>query len=56
MSSQSQAEMLLQDDNRYVMFPIKSQPVWDMYKKALESGAAKKLICQKILFIGKLNS
>ena len=37
MSSQSQTEMLLQDDNRYVMFPIKSQPVWDMYKKALES-------------------
>jgi ribonucleoside-diphosphate reductase subunit M2 len=37
MSSQSQTEILLQDDNRYVMFPIKSQPVWDMYKKALES-------------------
>ena len=37
MSSVSNTEMLLQDDNRYVMFPIKSQPVWDMYKKALES-------------------
>lgn len=37
MSSQSHNEMLLQDDNRYVMFPIKSQSVWDMYKKALES-------------------
>ena len=35
MTSQLQTEMLLQDDNRYVMFPIKSQPVWDMYKKAL---------------------
>lgn len=37
MASQAQTEILLQDDNRYVMFPIKSQPVWDMYKKALES-------------------
>ena len=37
MSSQSQSEILLHDDNRYVLFPIKSQPVWDMYKKALES-------------------
>ena len=37
MSSQTQTEMLLQDDNRYVMFPIKSQSIWDMYKKALES-------------------
>ena len=37
MSSQCHSEILLQDDNRYVMFPIKSQSVWDMYKKALES-------------------
>ena len=37
MNSQPQSELLLQDDNRYVMFPIKSQSVWDMYKKALES-------------------
>lgn len=37
MTSVSNTEMLLQDDNRYVMFPIKSQPVWNMYKKALES-------------------
>lgn len=37
MTSVSNTEMLLQDDNRYVMFPIKSQSVWNMYKKALES-------------------
>jgi len=30
-------EMLLQDDNRYVMFPIKDDNIWQMYKKALES-------------------
>ena len=28
---------LLQDDNRYVMFPILNQGIWEMYKKALES-------------------
>ena len=30
-------EPLLQDDNRFVMFPIKHDDVWQMYKKALES-------------------
>ena len=25
------------DDSRYVMFPIKNQEIWTMYKKALES-------------------
>ena len=31
------AEPLLQeDDNRFVMFPIKSQSIWDMYKKQVE--------------------
>ena len=30
-------EPLLKDDNRFVMFPIKYNDVWSMYKKALES-------------------
>ena len=30
-------EPMLQDDNRFVMFPIKYDDVWQMYKKALES-------------------
>lgn len=30
-------EPLLQDDNRFVMFPIKYNDVWEMYKKAVES-------------------
>ena len=29
--------LLTADDNRYVMFPIKNQDIWTMYKKALES-------------------
>ncbi len=29
--------LLTVDDNRYVMFPIKNQEIWTMYKKALES-------------------
>ena len=29
--------LLTADDNRYVMFPIKNQEIWTMYKKALES-------------------
>ena len=31
------SEPILQDDNRFVMFPIKYDDVWQMYKKALES-------------------
>ena len=30
-------EPMLTDDNRFVMFPIKHDDVWQMYKKALES-------------------
>lgn len=30
-------EILLTDDNRFVMFPIKHDDIWQMYKKALES-------------------
>ena len=28
--------LLQEDDNRFVMFPIKSQSIWDMYKKQVE--------------------
>ena len=35
--------LLTADDNRFVMFPIKNQDIWTMYKKALESfGDVKK--------------
>jgi len=39
MSSSKPAfvEEILQDDNRFVMFPIKHESVWSMYKKALDS-------------------
>jgi ribonucleotide reductase beta subunit family protein with ferritin-like domain len=37
MSKTAVVEPLLQDDNRFVMFPIKDDNVWQMYKKALES-------------------
>lgn len=37
MPHQSNVEPMLQDDNRFVMFPIKYDDVWQMYKKALES-------------------
>lgn len=37
MPHQMDVEQLLQDDNRFVMFPIKYDDVWQMYKKALES-------------------
>ena len=39
MSSSKPAfvEDILQDDNRFVMFPIKHESVWSMYKKALDS-------------------
>ena len=29
--------LLTPDDNRYVMFPIKHNDVWDMYKRAIDS-------------------
>lgn len=28
--------LLTEDDNRYVMFPIKDQTIWDMYKKQVD--------------------
>mgnify|MGYP003341024096 FL=1 len=29
--------LLTPDDNRYVMFPIKHNDVWEMYKRAVDS-------------------
>jgi ribonucleoside-diphosphate reductase beta chain len=37
MSKSVVNEPLLQDDNRYVMFPIKDESIWQMYKKSLDS-------------------
>ena len=37
MNTSESQELILCDDNRFVMFPIKHDDVWDMYKKALES-------------------
>lgn len=37
MNTNESNELILCDDNRFVMFPIKHDDVWDMYKKALES-------------------
>jgi len=38
MSEQTFIEPLLTpDDNRYVMFPVKYNDVWDMYKRAIDS-------------------
>ena len=37
MNTPNSQELILSDDNRFVMFPIKHDDVWDMYKKALES-------------------
>jgi ribonucleotide reductase beta subunit family protein with ferritin-like domain len=38
MSEQTFVEPLLApDDNRYVMFPVKHNDVWDMYKRAIDS-------------------
>lgn len=37
LSKPAFVEDILQDDNRFVMFPIKHESVWSMYKKALDS-------------------
>lgn len=37
MNESKNVESILADDNRFVMFPIKHNDIWDMYKKALES-------------------
>ena len=37
MSRSNTEPLLTDDDNRYVMFPIKDQEIWDMYKKQMDS-------------------
>ena len=29
--------LLSEEENRYVIFPIKQEPIWKMYKKAMSS-------------------
>jgi len=36
MSKNSNEPLLLQDDNRFVMFPIKYNDIWEMYKKQVD--------------------
>lgn len=36
MSRTQQEPLLLEDDNRFVMFPIQDESVWKMYKKAMD--------------------
>ena len=36
--SKSQVEpLLIEDDNRFVMFPIKDESIWKIYKKQVDS-------------------
>ena len=45
--------ILVPDEKRYVMFPIKDKEVWEMYKnKKIYFGEQKKLIYLKIVNIG----
>ncbi len=44
--------LLSEEENRYVIFPIKQEPIWNMYKKAMSSfGHPKKLIYPRIWMI-----
>jgi ribonucleoside-diphosphate reductase subunit M2 len=36
MSKSNQEPLLVEDQNRYVMFPIQDQSIWDMYKKQVD--------------------
>ena len=36
MSRTSQEMLLAPDDNRFVMFPIKCDDIWQMYKKQVD--------------------
>jgi len=36
MSKTTSEPLLTEDDNRYVMFPIKDQDIWEMYKKQID--------------------
>ena len=37
MSKTNTEPLLNDDDNRYVMFPIKDNEIWEMYKKQVDS-------------------
>ena len=37
MSMTTEETLLKQDDKRFVMFPIKDNDIWEMYKKAEDS-------------------
>ena len=36
MSKQQVEPLLVEDESRYVMFPIQDQSIWDMYKKQVD--------------------
>ena len=36
MTSKTTEPLLAEDDNRYVMFPIKDKSIWNMYKKSVD--------------------
>ena len=36
MSKINSEPLLVEDDNRFVMFPIQHQDIWDMYKRQVE--------------------
>ena len=36
MSKQQVGNLLVEDESRYVMFPIQDQSIWDMYKKQVD--------------------
>ena len=42
--------LLTPDDNRFVMFPIQDDTIWQMYKKQVDCfGGPKRSICPKIV-------
>ena len=50
----SKEPILMPDDNRFVMFPIKYDDIWAMYKKQIDCfGEPRKLIYRKILITGR---
>ena len=36
MSKSANEPLLVEDENRYVMFPIQDQSIWQMYKKQVD--------------------
>ena len=50
MTDVQNIEPLLQpDENRYVMFPIQYNDIWEMYKRSIDSfGTLEKFLSHKI--------